>query len=47
MLCKELRAESCFIRLKGSDLDRGGIPVPHDSGFIKVQKEKQLGQFLQ
>jgi hypothetical protein len=47
MLCKELRVESCLFKLKGTDLDRGGIPIPHDSGFIKVEKEKHLGNFLQ
>lgn len=47
MLCKQVKATNCYIRLRGSEPDRGGIPVPKDTGFLKILKEKELREFLQ
>ncbi len=47
MLCKKIKASNCFVRLKGSEADRGGIPVPKDTGFTKISKQKELQTYIQ
>lgn len=40
MMCKSIKVNRCLYKLKGTELNSCGIPIPKETSYIKAQKDK-------
>lgn len=47
MMCHQVKVERCYYQLKGTSLNSCGIPVPHQTGYLKAKDSKEIQKLLE